>query len=261
MEVEMLFPHIMKLYLYRPANDNTLNILRHNRLWASKPDEFNDPFDCDLEIAEYITEEIILAAINERYGEREQWPDEISQFINSTIDAAGNFTEEERDRLNYETNQLIDKNLNSGIVCLSEICDSIRMWSHYAQGHTGVCFEFSRAYDNDLGDVGLCSPVQYGSHYPQIDLGRMLIYRDGQTIDLMMRYKSSDWSEEKEWRLITDSGDMECPLPAPISRVILGIRVEDPFKSDIETLCNAQDIPYVQAMKVDREFRIQVPPV
>jgi hypothetical protein len=255
----MLFPHVTKLYIYKPPNDFTLNILRSDRLWSAKPEHFNDPFDCDLEIAEFITEESLMTTVRVMHGERADWPPAITQFVDSILDPYGNFTAAERTRLDTETANLIQENRDSGIVCLSEVPDSILMWSHYAQNHAGVCFEFTRVDGNALGDAGICSPVKYGAHYPQIDLGRMLLNRDGQTMDLMMRYKASAWTYEREWRIITDHGDMECPLPGPIARVILGIRVSGPFKSDIEALCNAKGIPCVQATKADREFRIEIP--
>ena len=145
-----------------------------------------------------------------------------------------------------------------GILCLSEEWDSIRMWSHYAKDHTGVCFEFTRAQEkeNALGNDDICSPVNYVRHYPHIDIGQMVLNPDGGTIGLMMKTKSIDWSDEKEWRLITLQGDQKCELPGPISRVILGIRIEDGFKAIIEKLCKDRNIPCVQARKADRELRI-----
>ena len=255
----MYYPHITKLYMYKPPNCHTLNILRKCCLWAAKPERFNDPFDCDLEIEKYITEEGFLEALCRKYGKRNQWPCCIVQYVDSNFDADGKFIPEERDRIQIETQQFIQKNRNSGVLCLSEEYNSILMWSHYAKGHTGVCFEFTRAKDNALGDIDICSPVQYDMHHPIIDLDQLLINPDGETIGLIMKTKSWEWAYEKEWRLMTEDGDQECPLPGPISRVILGIKIEDPFKSDIKDLCREHDILCVQARKVDREFRIEVP--
>ena len=255
----MLYPRITKLHMYKPPNDYTLNILRNNRLWAAKPEHFNDPFDDgNLKIAKDVTEQDYLAATCRKYGKSNQWPRDIVQYVSENLDADGNFTSIGRDRVNKAIQELIEKNRNSGVVCLSEVYDSILMWSHYAQKHMGVCFEFIRAEDNDLGDEEKCSPVRYDRHYPQIDLGRMLIDQDGETIRLMMKTKSWEWAYEKEWRLITDCGDKEYPLSWPISRVILGVRIEKWFKSCIETLCKERNIQYVQAKKSDREFRIEI---
>ena len=64
----MLYPYIKKLYIYKPPNAYTLDILIRDRLWAPKPERFNDPFDCDLEYVKDFTEEDYLAAISQRYG-------------------------------------------------------------------------------------------------------------------------------------------------------------------------------------------------
>ena len=255
----MLYPRITKLYMYKPPDAYTLDILINDRLWASKPEHFNDPFDDgNLKITKDVTEQDYLAATCRKYGKNDQWSSEIVQHVNENLDADGNFTPEGRDRVNRAIRDLIEENRNSGVVCLSEVCDSILMWSHYAKKHTGVCFEFTRAEDNELGDEEICSPVRYDRNYPQIDLGRMLINQDGETIRLMMKTKSWEWAYEKEWRLITDCGDRECPLPGEISRVVLGIRIEDWFKSCIETLCKERNIQCVQAERSDREFRIEI---
>ena len=249
----MLWPRITKLYMYKPPNDYTLGILRNERLWAAKPRHFNDPFDCDLEVAKGITPKDVLAAMRrEKYSKKE-----IDEYTAKFV-TAGNFTPEEQERVDKAIQEVIEDIKNWGILCLSEECDSIRMWSHYAKDHTGVCFEFTRAAGNCLGDEDMCSPVMYVRHYPHIDLGQML-KPDGSTISLLMKTKSDDWSYEKEWRLITEQGDQKCPLPGPISRVILGIRIEDGFKACIEKLCKARNIPCVQAKKAYREFRIEVP--
>lgn len=251
----MICPRITKLYMYKPPNDYTLDILRKKCLWAAKPRYFNDPFDCDLEVAKGITVDDCLATMRRKgYSQRE-----IDDYIAKCVTADGNFTLEEQERVDKVIQESIKEQRNMGILCLSEEWDSIRMWSHYAKDHKGVCLEFTRAEGNCLGNEDKCSPVNYVRHYPQIDLGQMLLKRDGRTIALIMKTKSADWSYEKEWRLITLRGDQECPWPGPISRVILGLRIEDEFKANIEKLCKARNIPCVQARKANREFRIEVP--
>lgn len=213
----MLYPRITKLYMYKSPDAYTLDILISGRLWAAKPEQFNDPFDDgNLKITKDFTEQDYLAATCRKYGKSDQWPSEVVQHVNENLDADGNFTPEGRDRVNKAIQDLIEENRNSGVICLSEVCDSILMWSHYAKKHTGVCFEFIRAEDNELGDEEICSPVKYERHYPQIKF---------------------------LW---------------PISRVILGARIEKWFKSCIETLCKERNIQCVQAEKSDREFRIEI---
>ncbi|MDE2724969.1 MAG: DUF2971 domain-containing protein, partial [Gemmatimonadota bacterium] len=219
----MYYPHITELYMYKPPNCYTLDILRKCRLWAAKPERFNDPFDCDLEISVGITEDVMLESMRQR-GDSES---AIDEYKKSKLGADGKFAPEEQRRVDNLVQELIEENRNMGVLCLSEVCDSILMWSHYTENHKGVCFEFIRAEDNDFGDLELCSPVKYDRHYPIIDLGQMLLKQDGETFESMMKTKSGDWAYEKEWRLITKEGDQECQLPGPLSRIILGIKIED----------------------------------
>ena len=87
----------------------------------------------------------------------------------------------------------------------------------------------------------------------------MLLNRDGQTLNLMMRYKADCWAYEKEWRVITDKGNKQCKLVGNISKVIFGLRTPDEFRASIQGLCNALKIRTVRAQKAHREFRIIIP--
>ena len=118
----MLYPRITKLYMYKPPDAYTLDILINDRLWASKPEHFNDPFDDgDLKIAKDFTEQDYLAATCRKYGKSDQWPMEIVQYVDETLDADGNFTPQGRARVKKEIQNFIEKNRNSGVVCLSEV--------------------------------------------------------------------------------------------------------------------------------------------
>jgi hypothetical protein len=229
------------------------------KLWVSKPEAFNDPFDCGLEITKAITEEDVLYAIKDKYGERSNWPQRIAKYVDSIFDVDGTFTPKERRRVDNETEVLLEENKNSGVLCLCEVNDSILMWSHYAMNHTGICIEYERKPGTALADPELCSPVQYGSTYPAIDLGKMLVHRSGQTMDLMMRFKAASWSYEKEWRLITDEGNKPHDLPGPISKVIFGLRTPKDFRRKVQRLCDKRGIRTVQAFRAPMEFRIEIP--
>lgn len=256
----MILPAVQHLYIYRAANEFTEQIFKDGRLWSSKPDGFNDPFDCDLEVTKGITEEDVMHTVRAMHGrQREKWPPRIAKFVDSIFDEDNKFVVAERARIGEEIQAIVDDNKNSGVVCLSEVNDSILMWSHYALRHTGICIEFHRTPHSPLGDPEICSPVQYSSKYPVVDMGKMLLNRDGQTLDLMMRYKADCWAYEKEWRVITDKGDKQCNFVGVISKVIFGLRTSDAFRKSIQGLCDAMKIRTVQANKAPMEFRIVIP--
>lgn len=40
-----------KLYKYYSINDNLYNVIGNHSCWFSKPSNFNDPFDCNLDVS------------------------------------------------------------------------------------------------------------------------------------------------------------------------------------------------------------------
>ena len=40
-----------KLYKYYSVNDNLYKVIRNHACWFSKPSDFNDPFDCNLDVS------------------------------------------------------------------------------------------------------------------------------------------------------------------------------------------------------------------
>lgn len=232
---EMIHPNVKNLYIYKPDNCYTKKIFQDGLLWSSKPKHFNDPFDCDLEVTKGITEDDVM--------EDGKFKPAVRELIDKAIEAE------------------INANKNSGVICLSEINDSILMWSHYAHNHKGICIEFDRRPGNPLGDPDICKPVEYGFDYPVIDFGKMFRDRDGKTLELMMRYKANCWEYEKEWRVIMNQGDKQWPLArvGRISKVIFGIQTPADFRNFIKELCDTKKIRTVEAVKAPMEFRILIP--
>src|SRR5438093_9632030 len=103
----MILPDVKHLYIYRPANEFTTKIFQDMRLWSSKPERFNDPFDCDLEVTKGITEEDVMHTVHALHGPREKWPPEIAKFVESIFDKHGKFTPAERARIDKEMQAVI----------------------------------------------------------------------------------------------------------------------------------------------------------
>lgn len=255
----MEYPDIKHLYSYKKADEHTEQIFKDCKLWASKPEKFNDPFDCNLEVTSGITEEGLLCSIEKRYGPAKKWPVKISTWVNSWFGNDGIFTPTHRAYIDQAIQSEKDANQNSGVVCLSEVNDSILMWSHYAESHTGICIEFERTPESDLGDLAICAPIEYCATYPIIDFNEILSSPDGKTFNRMLRGKADCWAYEKEWRFILNQGGMHCKLVGKISKVIFGLRTPTAFKATIQALCDEQGIHTVQAVKAPMEFRIIIP--
>jgi hypothetical protein len=197
-----------KLYKYRSmaegeTRQRTLAILEKLELYYSKASRFNDPFDCNLDIAFRSSEEwqdlagraiervrsrvvagwakLVEAARN--YAEQKGMkvpprPDpkpksEVEEAAKCEItikdgegrrkDTAEVFNRAlvERMRNFYER---LDKSF--GVLCLSAPNDEILLWSHYANGHDGICLEFDVA--GHPGAFPRLHPVAYQEAYPDI---------------------------------------------------------------------------------------------
>jgi len=74
--------------------------------------------------------------------------------------------------------------------------DSLLMWAHYANSHTGICLEF----DAKNKDFGSALKVEYSATYPVLEF-----FDDdpAATLQSMILTKSEDWFYEKEFRLVT----------------------------------------------------------
>jgi hypothetical protein len=124
-----------------------------------------------------------------------------------------------------------------GVLCLSEVPDSLLMWAHYASSHTGFvvefdawhpCFHQQKSGEDDLRHL---RRVHYRESRPSAPLSNM------GAIELFLA-KSGHWGYEREWRIVRPLSDasttiaaqpypialFEIPVEA-ITAVILGCRI------------------------------------
>src|SRR5208282_4694040 len=195
-----------RLFHYqRFVEAHLISLLSAGQLKLSRPDSFNDPWDCRV-----------------RYqGPKE--PDEIKRVLAYFMQVHSNgdpsISEDERQRLLIEfiadTSTLevtfleLEKQMYAAICtqyriyCLTEHPASPLMWGHYAASHTGICLEFdARCYP--FPEV---EKVEYRTTYPAWDLST--VYYEP------LITKSMHWAYEAEWRLIAED------RAAPISLVTI----------------------------------------
>ena len=103
----------MFLYKYKPINIRTLEILINKELYFPITQQFNDPFDGQLEP---------------------------SVFINELKELG--FTGSEQ-KISMHDESITARIKGYGVLSLSRVCDDILMWSHYADSHKGCCFGFN----------------------------------------------------------------------------------------------------------------------
>jgi hypothetical protein len=109
-----------------------------------------------------------------------------------------------------------------GVCSLSERADDPVMWSHYADGHRGICLEFDgAAIQNAFPET---HRVIYSDSEPRIAVF-------GPATDSMEHAKqfclskTEQWQYEKEWRALSPTSGPKAMTGAALTGVILGARV------------------------------------
>ena len=196
------------LYKYR-TTEQALMFLDNSNAYFAKSKEFNDPFDCKMNIETNVTIEALANWLKQQ-------------------NYTGDIFEEARKRLSdpvklHEiTQEAVEHAIATlGIFCCSIVCDSILMWAHYAHNHEGVCLEFDISEDVDF----FCFPkkVEYDMEYPSIDY-----YTHSEEVTNALFHKYKAWEYEKEYRIIKSgfSGLHEMN-PLVLKNIIVGCKTSD----------------------------------
>ncbi|MBF8274986.1 MAG: hypothetical protein HW390_59 [Candidatus Brocadiaceae bacterium] len=131
------------------------------------------------------------------------------------------------------------------------------MWSHYSYSHTGFCIEFERTGSNDLGNGKYCIPVLYDDPLPTFKLMEL---SDPAVVSKILTTKSSHWSYEREWRILSKDGNQEHPLPGNITGIVFGCQMPSDNRLKIADILG-NTVIYMQATKSETKFAIDIKPV
>lgn len=183
---------IPTLYHYEKFNPGFLTTtLRDRIIHCSNPVNLNDPWDCkpafdphSLDDPDVIEREI---AWRQEHPAKHLWAAKMRADPQARVDFI------------IGASKSMEKMLSQRrIYCLTPKADSTLMWSHYAENHRGICLEFGVA-DNLL--FRRAGEVEYREAYPRwvpCDIND----KPGRVMELILT-KSSDWSYEEEYRLIS----------------------------------------------------------
>lgn len=229
----MIFPEVRYLYKYTSVNDNSIGIFIKDEFWFAKPDTFNDPLDCGIQLINNISKEKFLEKSNEylKYLESSRKPrtrnPQLTQKIKSVKEVitkvkTGNaLTDEILDSFAKIASESYFKDIkNIGILSLSEVNDNVLMWSHYADQHRGFCIELERNKDSDLADNKKTLPVRYSIKKPDISIEeheRANKEEEKEIRRSLIYTKSVDWNYEREWCVIQDIGNKSYKINAKIN--------------------------------------------
>ncbi len=138
--------------------------------------------------------------------------------------------------------------------CFSQKWDSLLMWSHYGNGHNGVCLEYSTDPSKMTGGRPAVLSVRYRKERPSIhtlDLMEFVassslehsqldfidLHNVQVTFEKAVMTKSDVWSYEDEWRAIMYDDDPAGYRYAPglnVERILIGVGVDASFERRIK---------------------------
>ena len=190
------------LYRYRHLEGEhrewTRRILTDSVLHLAIPSALNDPFDCAVHFRSSLSRQEL----------KRKHSDLLSKFMPQLSGAlrrakvVSDLKSTDSDGLLSHMTIWLQKKVDKiGILSLSATDRNILLWSHYAAGHTGLCFKFVAT--NHTPFFGLAQPVDYIRDYPEVDL-----LRDSpeQQVEAFLLTKAIDWKYEQEWRIIDHDG-------------------------------------------------------
>jgi hypothetical protein len=276
------------IYKYRTVNTYSLTNLSEGTVWLADPRTLNDPYDCSHFIDQAALENNLLKGPPP--GLADKLPaarkDQILEALQASDDPSSTLvdallqgeTPETREKLKQGLLEALDalrgdlmefhanRIKDSFKLCsFSERVDSSLMWAHYADYHKGYCVEY---------DIASLTPVDYPARflYPVIYSDQVFDATElvGLSIDTSMfnnlRYslaglvKASDWSYEREWRLVFMAGVIKSaqsyPMPTP-RRVYLGSHIAADHQAQVIAICDSIRVEVAKMRHSQSEFKME----
>lgn len=229
-----------RLFKYRslavPNRGHTSRIITERRIYYAAPRQLNDPFDCDVCVridGEALSaQRLPVSRAAEIRAYAEQW---LRAVTNNTM----------------------------AVLSLCRINDDVQMWSHYADGHAGICLEFTFEATEPPHEV------RYTQQRPSLDFGdfdegRRDHERFARSAIELLTTKAPAWSHEKELRCIDFDGPGERPMPSDmLTGVIFGCRIADGDKEMVRNWVRSsgQAVRFYQANQRDGSFALDIQPL
>jgi Protein of unknown function (DUF2971) len=255
------------LYHYKIFDrDHLESLVLRNVIKFKMPKLFNDPWDCRPYF--YFPDDPEGRKRNLDWvanAYRKQCPsmpdDQIKAKI-SELAASPQKVEQEFKKMNENIYEGISKKYR--VYCLSEVDDSLLMWSHYGDSHKGICMEFD-ASKTPFMPGEIAQKVQYADECPKLDVAS----NDYSALIT----KSKIWDYELEWRLIaeersessskftikTEADYLKIPCDALLS-ITVGAKAEEETKAVVSEIVSKsrKNILIKTAFISENNYRIEI---
>lgn len=252
------------LYKFLTPNSPSLRgILVDSNLWLASVSSFNDPFDLRARVTfdgDVLSQRKHLDDFAKRQGLRFKAR---KDFVAKRMTRGVSSVEFQRsyDRLRRTFGVCCFAARPVGPHAPNGGARSILMWSHYADSHRGVCFQFH--VPRSPGSLGMSLPVDYSEEFIRIDwLDRASHER---SLGPAFTRKASAWSYELERRIVLPSrADTLLPFHSSALRgVVLGCAATRRTELRLVALCRRRiekgflPVKIFRALVVEGAYRLQ----
>jgi hypothetical protein len=125
------------LYRFRKLDEQFNGILENSAMWFSKPEFFNDPFDCKTNLEHNYAKDLVI-----------NWFIKHGMSFSEAEDSYSSVTKQQlRDIVKSNLDKAIAE---SYVCCFAEEKDNLLMWSHYTDSHKGACLKFDITEDPEF---------------------------------------------------------------------------------------------------------------
>lgn len=249
------FPEV--IYRYQPPKEDRLeSVMLDNLLHLSSPSSFNDPFDCRVCVDTSGTLAQIMNKMRKIIKDRHpEWSHvRVSKEVIKWKKEGRHKNLGEKD-LSHVINDV-------GILSMTAKNDNLLMWSHYAQGHEGVCLEFTPEAGRPDRMFNLLYPIYYETKVPVLEFFKC--ETSDRILEILLT-KSVELEYEQEWRIWREDigpGD-HAFNPNKLTGLIFGSKADATFIANIVEMNNRREEPLVlyKAEISDREFSVDIVPL
>lgn len=200
-----------KLYKYQPFNLYSLVNLIRQELYFSKPENLNDPYDCDppFEITNSYRSQKNKKSLYDKIRNYETGKSGTDGLSFDQLYLTGGKPNIRFEREFIDNPKPIREQIKArvGVTCFSKYPDNFLLWSHYTDKHQGFCLEF----DTTILQQDYPGTKIYGVDYPKsnklIRFNILDVLKNSERmLELLLTRKSYSWRYEEEWRIFSNKG-------------------------------------------------------
>ena len=221
------------LYRYRSANTNYFaeeirRAIHGKEIYLTSISNLNDPFEALPFVAKNTPKEVreYLAKFEKLFGKGVaitgtdfgKLSEDLGFKKSRLRKVVGPSLESANHTISFLRASIQHLRKHTKVACLSERWDSLLMWGHYGQSHTGVCVEYAPKLEIAARERVAPLAMEYAEQRPTVTYIELMEHsaqaknenkdnifdmeRVERTFNSIAMTKPKDWEYEKEWRIM-----------------------------------------------------------